>query len=284
MLQAKKPANLLTSSMRCSSSEGNARSSSYKRSRRKSLSSKSHSSTSRKFLKKHNGKEHASCERGKKRRKLHSNAQPNTKLDRKKRRLKKRKPDMEIEGAKKNSSSKERKIREVQNDVKAAEKSNNLLEVAMTAQEQQKALIRHNAEIAKARLESGELQRARDEQRKMHQLYGTVDWRANKKLRTEKKILERSVAAGKRLASLEQREYARMDAFRVALGLPTAEAQRQAEWRREATQALAETHRTNATPLKRREWWSLYPGPCSQGIFNYFDYATRKTGMRTAMT
>ncbi|MCO5582617.1 hypothetical protein L7F22_036515 [Adiantum nelumboides] len=112
--------------------------------------------------------------------------------------------------------------------------------VALNAQEQQKALIRHNAELAKARLESGELQRAREEQRKMHQLYGTVDWRANKKLRTEKKILERTVAAGKRLASLEQREYARMDAFRVALGLPTAEAQRQAEWRREATQALAE--------------------------------------------
>lgn len=110
----------------------------------------------------------------------------------------------------------------------------------MNAQEQQKALIRRNAELAKARLASGELQRAREEQSKMHQLYGTVDWRAKKKLRTEKKILERTVAAGKKLASLEEREYARMDAFRVALGLPTAEAQRQAEWRAEATQALLE--------------------------------------------
>ncbi|MCO5569872.1 hypothetical protein L7F22_023586 [Adiantum nelumboides] len=199
----------------------------------------------RKHSRKHNGKEHTSFERGKKRRKLRSNMEANAKLDKKerRRRLKKRKLDLEMEGAKRVSAIKERKIhkpRDAQNDLKANERSNNILEVALNAQEQQKALIRHNAELAKARLESGELQRAREEQRKMHQLYGTVDWRANKKLQTEKKILERTVAAGKRLASLEQREYARMDAFRVALGLPTAEAQRQAEWRREATQAMAE--------------------------------------------
>lgn len=229
----------------CSSSSGDdAKSSSYKRSRRRSLSSRSRSGTNREFLRKHNRKEHASCERGKKRRKLCSNVESNGKSEKKreKRRSKKRKSYVEMEDAKR-VSSKERKthkLHEFQSDSQIKEKSNNLLEAAMNAQEQQKALIRHNAELAKARLESGELQRARDEQRKMHQLYGTVDWRANKKLRTEKKILERTVAAGKRLASLEQREYARMDAFRVALGLPTAEAQRQAEWRREATQALAE--------------------------------------------
>lgn len=125
-------------------------------------------------------------------------------------------------------------------DMHLQRRPNSSLQVKMEAQEQQKAMIRRNAELAKARLASGELQRARDEQIKMHQLYGTVDWRVKKKLHTEKRILERTVAAGKKLASLEEREQARMDAFRVALGLPTAEAQRQAEWRAEATQALNE--------------------------------------------
>ncbi|CAK9205844.1 unnamed protein product [Sphagnum jensenii] len=114
------------------------------------------------------------------------------------------------------------------------------LQATMDAQEQQKELIRRNAELAKARLASGELQRARDEQAEMQRLYGAVDWRAKKKLRAEKKRLERTIAAGNKLATIEEREVARMDAFRVALGLPTAEAQRQAEWRAEATRALAE--------------------------------------------
>lgn len=118
------------------------------------------------------------------------------------------------------------------------------LQEKMDAQEKQKALIRHNAEMAKARLASGDMQRAREEQAEMQRLYGAVDWRARKKLRSEKKRLERTIAAGNKLANIEEREIARMDAFRVALGLPTAEAQRQAEWRAEATRALAEQEAT----------------------------------------
>ncbi|KAH9298195.1 hypothetical protein KI387_029877, partial [Taxus chinensis] len=117
---------------------------------------------------------------------------------------------------------------------------NTAFQVLADAKEQQKAIIQHNAELAKARLASGELQRARSEQMKMQDLYGFVDWRAKKKLRKEKRALERTVATGKKLASLDERETARMDAFRIAVGLPTAEAQRQAEWRAHATESLAE--------------------------------------------
>eukprot|EP00850_Spirogloea_muscicola_P023215 SM000339S12950 [mRNA] locus=s339:11403:13424:+ [translate_table: standard] len=114
------------------------------------------------------------------------------------------------------------------------------LQAKLAEQQQQKELLRRNAELAKARLESGDYERARREQAEMQRLYGTTDWRADKKLRTEKRKLERTVAAGKKLATFEAKEAAKMDAFRVALGLPTAEAQRQAEWRAEATRALAE--------------------------------------------
>eukprot|EP00246_Nothoceros_aenigmaticus_P012459 TRINITY_DN3886_c0_g1_i2.p1 TRINITY_DN3886_c0_g1~~TRINITY_DN3886_c0_g1_i2.p1 ORF type:complete len:199 (-),score=58.81 TRINITY_DN3886_c0_g1_i2:414-1010(-) len=91
------------------------------------------------------------------------------------------------------------------------------LQVAMEERDQQKAMIRRNAEIAKARLASGELQRARKEQMEMQRLYGAVDWRAKKKLQSEKKKLERTVAAGNKLAKMEERESARMDAFRIAV-------------------------------------------------------------------
>eukprot|EP01018_Ginkgo_biloba_P004431 Gb_32554 [translate_table: standard] len=129
------------------------------------------------------------------------------------------------------------------------------------AKEQQKAIIRRNADLAKARLASGELQRARSEQMKMQNLYGTVDWRAKKKLRTEKRMLERTVAAGKKLASLDERETARMDAFRVALGLPTAEAQRQAEWRAEATHSLAEISKSQEL-VRTASRHAKVIGPC----------------------
>ncbi|XP_024543046.1 nucleolar protein 58-like [Selaginella moellendorffii] len=112
------------------------------------------------------------------------------------------------------------------------------LQVTMEAREQEKNLIYQNAQLAKARL-NGELREVQAQQAKMQDMYGTIDWRARKKLRLEKKKLERSVAAGKKLAQIEEEESARMDAFRVALGLPTAEAQRQAEWRAEATRALS---------------------------------------------
>lgn len=94
------------------------------------------------------------------------------------------------------------------------------LQEKMDAQEKQKALIRHNAEMAKARLASGDMQRAREEQAEMQRLYGAVDWRARKKLRSEKKRLERTIAAGNKLANIEEREIARMDAFRVAVSFP----------------------------------------------------------------
>ncbi|CAM6104946.1 unnamed protein product [Calypogeia fissa] len=126
------------------------------------------------------------------------------------------------------------------------------LQAMNEAQLQQKEIVRRNVEMAKARLASGELQRMKHEQMEMQRLYGTVDWREKKKLRAEKSRLERTIAAGKKLASIEERENARMDAFRVALGLPTAEAQRQAEWRAEATRALAEaeavTNKDNLSP------------------------------------
>ncbi|BBM99745.1 hypothetical protein MPTK1_1g23530 [Marchantia polymorpha subsp. ruderalis] len=118
-------------------------------------------------------------------------------------------------------------------------------QLANEAQLQQKALVWRNVEIAKARLASGELQKKKHEQMEMQRLYGAVDWREKKKLRAEKSRLERTIAAGRKLASIEERENARMDAFRVALGLPTAEAQRQAEWRAEATRALAEAEALN---------------------------------------
>ncbi|KAL3685693.1 hypothetical protein R1sor_003715 [Riccia sorocarpa] len=113
------------------------------------------------------------------------------------------------------------------------------------AQIQQKELVWRSVELAKAKLASGELQKKKQEQMEMQRLYGSVDWREKKKLRAEKSRLERTVAAGKKLAKIEERESARMDAFRVALGLPTAEAQRQAEWRAEATRALAEVEALN---------------------------------------
>jgi len=46
----------------------------------------------------------------------------------------------------------------------------------------------YNVCLTQARLASGELQRARDEQAEMQRLYGAVDWRAKKKLRAEKKV------------------------------------------------------------------------------------------------
>eukprot|EP00245_Coleochaete_scutata_P007330 TRINITY_DN2253_c4_g1_i1.p1 TRINITY_DN2253_c4_g1~~TRINITY_DN2253_c4_g1_i1.p1 ORF type:complete len:381 (+),score=109.76 TRINITY_DN2253_c4_g1_i1:38-1180(+) len=101
----------------------------------------------------------------------------------------------------------------------------------MEEQEVLKAAIRRNAEIARERLLNGDIQKAREEQNAMQNLFGSVDWRARKKLKSEKRKLERSIQAGNNLAVLEEREEARMDAFRIALGLPTTEAQRQAEWR-----------------------------------------------------
>lgn len=108
----------------------------------------------------------------------------------------------------------------IQEDVAIAKISRTPLQDKMDAQEQQKAMIRHNAEMAKARLASGDMKRARDEQAEMQRLYGAVDWRAKKKLRSEKKRLERTIAAGNKLANLEEREMARMDAFRVAVSFP----------------------------------------------------------------
>ncbi|BFI25699.1 hypothetical protein MPTK2_1g23530 [Marchantia polymorpha subsp. ruderalis] len=89
-------------------------------------------------------------------------------------------------------------------------------QLANEAQLQQKALVWRNVEIAKARLASGELQKKKHEQMEMQRLYGAVDWREKKKLRAEKSRLERTIAAGRKLASIEERENARMDAFRVA--------------------------------------------------------------------
>ncbi|GLJ36930.1 hypothetical protein SUGI_0746700 [Cryptomeria japonica] len=138
---------------------------------------------------------------------------------------------------------------------------NTAFQVLADAKEQQKAIIKRNAELAKARLASGELQRARNEQMKMQDLYGFVDWRAKKKLRKEKRILERTVATGKKLASLDERETARMDAFRIAVGLPTAEAQRQAEWRAHATESLAEFSKGYES-AKSTSRHSKVIGPC----------------------
>ncbi|KAL2653701.1 hypothetical protein R1flu_021829 [Riccia fluitans] len=118
-------------------------------------------------------------------------------------------------------------------------------QLANEAQIQQKELVWRSVELAKAKLASGELQKKKQQQMEMQRLYGAVDWREKKKLRAEKSRLERTIAAGKKLAKIEERENARMDAFRVALGLPTAEAQRQAEWRAEATRALAEAEALN---------------------------------------
>ncbi|KAH7433989.1 hypothetical protein KP509_07G096300 [Ceratopteris richardii] len=209
-----------SSSASTSDSVIDARVDDHKRSRKRSLSSrKSRRSSKRESMKKHSRKEHGRLKRCKKSKK-YPDVESKEKADkrRRKRRSKRQKVDVQMECATREpQDGKAHPLYDSQNDLKCKEKRNNLLEVTMNAQEQQRALIRHNAELAKARLESGELQRARDEQRRMHRLYGTVDWRANKKLRTEKKKLERSVAAGKRLASLEQREYARMDAFRVAV-------------------------------------------------------------------
>lgn len=236
------------SSASSSNSSGQTRHQSRTRSRRSSCSSRrsSHKDLARKHIKDEHSRSRKERSSSKKR-KHRSDSEVFTTIDqgRSRKRRRKRRAENEVDDFEKPSyfeSKKEacQKSTDRGDDMPAKQRSNNRLQVMMDMQEQQKAVIRRNAEIAKARLESGDLQKAREEQVKMHRLYGTVDWRLKKKLRTEKRVLERTVAAGKKLATLEEQEHARMDAFRVALGLPTAEAQRQAEWRAEATQELIE--------------------------------------------
>eukprot|EP00898_Chlorokybus_atmophyticus_P003821 jgi/Chlat1/443/Chrsp103S08587 len=98
---------------------------------------------------------------------------------------------------------------------------------------------RQAAAFAQARLASGELQQARQHQKQMQNMYGTTDRRASKKLAQETRKLKKVVSVCKQLEEHEQRELERMDAFRAALGLPSAEAQRQAEWRAAMSAAAA---------------------------------------------
>lgn len=69
------------------------------------------------------------------------------------------------------------------------------------------------------------------------------------------------MAAGEKLARLEQLENDRMDAFRVAMGLPSAEAQRQAEWRAAATRQLAEAGEEGFSPRGANKRARLSIGP-----------------------
>eukprot|EP00897_Mesotaenium_endlicherianum_P007223 jgi/Mesen1/6529/ME000333S05837 len=131
----------------------------------------------------------------------------------------------------------------------------------MAEEARKRELARRNVQLAAERLNSGEMQKAREEAKEMQRLYGTSDWRAQKKLRREKGQLERTVAAGKKLERLEAVEAARMDAFRVAMGLPSAEAQRQAEWRAEATRQLQEAEAGAAAAAQMRSASKKVKGP-----------------------
>lgn len=139
-------------------------------------------------MRKHYKDGHSSSRRdrsSKKKRKVRSDIEACAKSDqgRSRKNSKKRKAGKHFEGVEMRPAVNKKethKLPDSGGDSHSKERANSSLQVAMNVQEQQKAMIRHNAEIAKARLASGELQRAREEQAKMHQLYGTVDWRAKK--------------------------------------------------------------------------------------------------------
>ncbi|CAI5984430.1 unnamed protein product [Closterium sp. NIES-64] len=73
----------------------------------------------------------------------------------------------------------------------------------MMEQVEQKEVLRQRAQHAKEQLRSGEWRKAQDEQANMQRFFGSVDWREQKKLRMEKKKLERTVHAGNELAKLD---------------------------------------------------------------------------------